>query len=129
MSKKKTGLLVALGTIVGAAAAGISYYLKHKSLKKDAEEDFFEEEEEMDGTDSEVSSCEPSNRTYITLNKSCECTEDCCAEDTCECSENCECQEACECQETCDCADEAAEEPAETCATATIKEDTEGAVS
>ena len=32
MSKKKTGLLIALGAAIGAAAAGISYYLKYKSF-------------------------------------------------------------------------------------------------
>ena len=32
MSKKKTGLLIALGAAIGAAAAGISYYLKSINL-------------------------------------------------------------------------------------------------
>lgn len=35
MSKKKTGLLIALGAAIGAAAAGISYYLKYKSFNDD----------------------------------------------------------------------------------------------
>jgi len=100
MSKKNTGLFVALGAIAGAAAAGLTYYLKYKSFNKDIEDDFheYEDDEDMDGVDSDLSSCDSANRTYITLNKSCECTE------------------------------EAVEEPAETCATATVKEDTEGAV-
>ena len=32
MAKKHTGLLIALGAALGAAAAGLSYYLKYKSF-------------------------------------------------------------------------------------------------
>lgn len=116
MSKKNTGLLIALGAIAGAAAAGISYYLKYKSFNEDVEKDFheYEDEDNME-EESEVSSCDSSNRTYITLNKSCECTE------ACECGETCACEESCACEEK-----EASEETTEACATATVKEETEG---
>lgn len=117
MSKKNTGLLIALGAIAGAAAAGISYYLKYKSFNEDVEKDFheYEDEDNME-EESEVSSCDSSNRTYITLNKSCECSESCECEDTCECEETCACEEKAK----------ASDEASETCATATVKEETEG---
>ena len=128
MSKKNTGLLIALGAIAGAAAAGISYYLKYKSFNEDVEKDFheYEDEDEME-EEAEASSCDSSNRTYITLNKSCECTEACECGETCECEETCACEESCTCEESCACEEkEASEETTEACATATVKEETEG---
>ena len=46
MSKKKTGLLIALGAAIGAAAAGISYYLKYKSFNDELDKDFHDYEDE-----------------------------------------------------------------------------------
>ena len=45
---KRIGKWVALATIAGAAAAGISYIAKYKSFNKELEEDFhdFEDDEE-----------------------------------------------------------------------------------
>ena len=45
MSKKKTGLLIALGAAIGAAAAGISYYLKYKSFNDELDKDFHDYED------------------------------------------------------------------------------------
>lgn len=71
MSKNKnTGLLIALGAVIGAAAAGISYYLKYKSYNDKIEnEDFhdYEEEEAEDPSFDEPLSFNESNRTYITI--------------------------------------------------------------
>lgn len=72
MSKKKTGMLIALGAALGgAAAAGISYYLKYKSFNKEVDEDFHEYEDEdlseTDNADSDLASCDTSTRTYISL--------------------------------------------------------------
>lgn len=71
MSKNKnTGLLIALGAVLGAAAAGISYYLKYKSYTDKIENedfhDYEEEETEQTGADEPLSFNE-TNRTYITL--------------------------------------------------------------
>lgn len=71
MSKKKnTGLLIAFGAVLGAAAAGISYYLKYKSYHDKIEnEDFhdYEEEETENPSFDEPLSFNESNRTYITI--------------------------------------------------------------
>ena len=48
MSKKRTGLWIAFGAVLGAAAAGISYYLKYKSFNDELEQDFHDYEEEED---------------------------------------------------------------------------------
>ena len=61
MSKKKTGLLIALGAAIGAAAAGISYYLKYKSFNDELDKDFhdYEDEETSSGeTGKGTSSCD-----------------------------------------------------------------------
>ena len=71
MSKRKTGLLIALGAAIGAAAAGISYYFKYKSFNDELNTDFHDYEEEdtdEEATDNEADSgAETSGRTYITL--------------------------------------------------------------
>lgn len=80
MSKRKTGLLIALGAAIGAAAAGLSYYFKYKSFNDELNTDFHDYEEEdtdEEVTDDEEVSCpETSGRTYITLDsakhKTCE---------------------------------------------------------
>ena len=47
MSKKKSGLLIAFGAMLGGAvAAGISYYLKLKSFNDELDQDFHEYEDE-----------------------------------------------------------------------------------
>ena len=71
MSKKKhTGLLLVAGAILGAAAAGASYYLKYKSFNKEIDNDFhdYEEDEIKEETDDEpVVTCSDASRTYISL--------------------------------------------------------------
>ena len=70
MSKKRTGLLIAVGAALGAAAAGISYYLKYKSFNKEIDSDFhdYEEDEIKEETDDEpVVTCSDASRTYISL--------------------------------------------------------------
>ena len=84
MSKKKSGLLIAFGAMLGGAvAAGISYYLKLKSFNDELDQDFHEYEEEENAPE----------RTYITINsgKDAETADDPAAEkkedpDTAECS-------------------------------------------
>lgn len=82
MSKKRTGLLIAFGAALGAAAAGVSYYLKYKSFNDEIDKDFHDyEEETAEMVKDEPVSCADTNRTYITLDsnkcKSCEEAETC----------------------------------------------------
>ena len=95
MSKKKSGLLIAFGAMLGGAvAAGISYYLKLKSFNDELEQDFHEYEEEDSPSDENEEKAENApERTYITINsgKDAETADDPAAEkeedpDTAECS-------------------------------------------
>lgn len=108
-NKKNTGLLIALGAVLGAAAAGISYYLKYKSFNDEIDKDFhdYEDEESTEETSDEPVSFNDAGRTYITLDSN-KCK-------SCETAESCEETAAEECP--------AVEEPA----AATVEEDTEGA--
>ena len=119
MSKKNnTGLLIALGAVLGAAAAGISYYLKYKSFNDEIDKDFhdYEEDEATETAVNEPLSCNDANRTYITLGKNAE------AEESVEETVPEETQDAEEPTA------EVTEEPvAETPIAATVEEDTEGA--
>ena len=69
MSKKNhTGLLIALGAVLGAAAAGAGYYFKYKSFNKEIEKDFHDyEEDETEDTADETLSFNDANRTYISI--------------------------------------------------------------
>lgn len=95
MSKKKSGLLIAFGAMLGGAvAAGISYYLKLKSFNDELDQDFHEYEEEDSPSDENEEKVENApERTYITINsgKDSETADDPAAEkeedpDTAECS-------------------------------------------
>ena len=72
MSKRKTGLLIAFGAVMGAAAAGISYYLKYKSFNDELDKDFHDYEDEDSSSKEEktdtASGTEPAERSYITIN-------------------------------------------------------------
>ena len=70
MSKKKSGLLIALGAMLGGAvAAGISYYLKLKSFNDELDQDFHEYEEDETPSGEKEEKAEPApERTYITIN-------------------------------------------------------------
>ena len=82
-NKKNTGLLIALGAVLGAAAAGISYYVKYKSFNDEIDKDFhdYEDEDSAEETSDEPVSFNDAGRTYITLDsnksKSCETAEEC----------------------------------------------------
>ena len=69
MSKKKSGLLIAFGAMLGGAvAAGISYYLKLKSFNDELDQDFHEYEEEDSPSDENEEKAENApERTYITI--------------------------------------------------------------
>ena len=100
MSKKKTGLIIALGAALGAAAAGISYYLKYRSFHDELDKDFHDyEDDHVPETDNEeVKLCpEKDNkeaavpeRSYITLDSGK------CKADVSETSDETEAEEACE---------------------------------
>lgn len=70
MSKKKTGLLIAVSAAIGAAA-GISYYLKYKSFHDELDKDFHDYEDEDSSLDEaevkDASGTDTNGRTYITL--------------------------------------------------------------
>ena len=70
MSKKKSGLLIAFGAMLGGAvAAGISYYLKLKSFNDELDQDFHEyEDEETPSEEKEEKTENAPERTYITIN-------------------------------------------------------------
>lgn len=71
MSKKRTGLLIAFGAVLGAAAAGLSYYLKYKSFSDELDRDFHDYED--DGLDENAKKEEAAalketpRRSYISL--------------------------------------------------------------
>lgn len=70
MSKKKSGLLIAFGAMLGGAvAAGISYYLKLKSFNDELDQDFHEYEDEETPSEGKEKNAENApERTYITIN-------------------------------------------------------------
>lgn len=70
MAKKKFGKFVALATVSGVIAAGISYFLKYKSFNSELDEDFHDFEGDDDEFDGELPhASETPARTYVTLNE------------------------------------------------------------
>ncbi len=70
MAKKKFGKFVALATVSGVIAAGISYFLKYKSFNNELDEDFHDFEGDDDEFDGELPhASETPSRTYVTLNE------------------------------------------------------------
>lgn len=70
MSKKKTSMLIALGALIGAAAAGLSYYLRYKSFNNELDKDFHDYEEEdtvSEKTGESTPQADGRGRTYIIL--------------------------------------------------------------
>ena len=68
MSKKKSGLLIAFGAMLGGAvAAGISYYLKLKSFNDELDQDFHEYEEEDSPSDENEEKAENLSLIHISL--------------------------------------------------------------
>ena len=67
MAKKGNGFgkLVAIATIAGAVAAGISYFTKYKSFHKELEEDFHDFEDDGNDDISKIDST--MNRNYVSL--------------------------------------------------------------
>ena len=95
MSKKKSGLLIAFGAMLGGAvAAGISYYLKLKSFNDELDQDFHEYEEEdspSDENEEKTGKCSGKNLYYVNSGKDAETADGPAAEkkedpDTTECS-------------------------------------------
>lgn len=70
MAKKGNGFgkFVALATIAGAVAAGISYFTKYKSFHKELEENFHDFEDDGNDDISKIDST--MNRNYVSLNAS-----------------------------------------------------------
>ena len=68
MAKNHTGRWLALATVAGAAAVGISYFKKYKSFNKELEEDFhdFEDDGEDDFSEDD-SEQEAGARKYVSL--------------------------------------------------------------
>lgn len=70
MAKKHFGRLLTLAAVVGAAAAGVSYFLQYKSFHKELDEDFHDFEDDFDDfDDTEEKDDKEANRTYVTLNQ------------------------------------------------------------
>lgn len=67
MAKKKFGKFVALATVSGVIAAGISYFLKYKSFNNELDEDFHDFEGDDDEFDGELPHASETGRTYVTL--------------------------------------------------------------
>lgn len=67
MAKKGNGFgkFVALATVAGAVAAGISYFTKYKSFHKELEEDFHDFEDDGNDDISKIDST--MNRNYVSL--------------------------------------------------------------
>ena len=106
MSKKKSGLLIAFGAMLGGAvAAGIFYYLKLKSFNDELDQDFHEyEDEETPSEEKEEKTENAPERTYITINpgKDADAAVDSVKEET-EDSKEAECPEE---KESCEAAEE-----------------------
>ncbi len=68
MAKKHFGRLLTLAAVVGAAAAGISYFLQYKSFHKELDEDFHDFEDDFDDFDDTEKAGGTETRTYVTLN-------------------------------------------------------------
>lgn len=69
MAKKKFGKFVALATVSGVIAAGISYFLKYKSFNNELDEDFHDFEGDDDEFDGELPHASETGRTYVTLSE------------------------------------------------------------
>lgn len=66
MAKKNFGKFLALATITGAVAAGVSYFLKYRSFHAELEEDFHDfEDDDFDGTLPHEGESAP--RNYVSL--------------------------------------------------------------
>ena len=66
MAKKSFGKFLALATITGAVAAGVSYFLKYRSFHAELEDDFHDfEDDGFDGTLPHEGESSP--RNYVSL--------------------------------------------------------------
>ena len=130
MSKKKSGLLIAFGAMLGGAvAAGISYYLKLKSFNDELDQDFHEYEEEETPSEETEEKTEPApERTYITINSGKDAdTADHSEKEETDDSPKAECPEEKESCEAADGSDEAVKEniPEEKTSSVIVEDDTE----
>lgn len=68
MAKKHFGRLLTLAAVVGAAAAGVSYFLQYKSFHKELDEDFHDFEDDFDEFDDTEKQDGAAARNYVSLN-------------------------------------------------------------
>lgn len=72
MSKRGIGKYITFAAVLGAVAAGISYFTKYKSFHKELEEDFHDFEDEFDDgfkeTSEEPLDKEP-RRNYVSIHR------------------------------------------------------------
>lgn len=68
MAKKQFGKFITLAAVAGAAAAGISYFLKYKSFHKELDEEFHDFEDDFDGTEETGDNSGTAARSYVSLN-------------------------------------------------------------
>ena len=67
MAKKHFGRFLTLAAVVGAAAAGISYFLQYKSFHKELDEDFHDFEDDFDDFDDTEDKDGSAARNYVSL--------------------------------------------------------------
>lgn len=68
MAKKSLGRFLAFAAITGAAAAGVSYFLKYRSFNAELEDDFHDYEDDGDDFDEPIShEGEAVHRNYVPL--------------------------------------------------------------
>lgn len=68
MAKKQFGKFITLAAVAGAAAAGISYFLRYKSFHKELDEEFHDFEDDFDGTEETGDNSGTAARSYVSLN-------------------------------------------------------------
>ncbi len=92
MAKKHFGRFLTLAAVVGAAAAGISYFLQYKSFHKELDEDFHDFEDDFDDFDDTAEKDGTAARNYVPLTP--EKQDGACSDASCEASADSESPEA-----------------------------------
>lgn len=67
MAKKHFGKFFTIAAIAGAAAAGISYFLRYKSFHEELNEDFHDFEDDFDTTENAKDTSGVAARSYVSL--------------------------------------------------------------
>lgn len=68
MAKKQFGKFITLAAVAGAAAAGISYFLRYKSFHKELDEEFHDFEDDFDCCEEAGDNSSTATRSYVSLN-------------------------------------------------------------